>query len=219
MQDSEKVGLATPPLKPVAHKQERSQVTRQDLIDAARVIFARDGFDSARLEEIAARAGKTRGAFYANFRDKEDVFFAIFEEDLARDREKIATALSAAPTLDQRADVIAHLMAEFLHDRQRVLLNLEFKMYVIRHPQKQKRLVDLHSEMCLRCSMTHINTLLPEFTGDGLQKGLNLAMQICAIMDGLAINALFNPASLSDEQREHYLQLAVRQVVHEARKH
>ena len=30
-------------------------------------------------------ARKTRGAFYDNFKDKEDVFLAIFEEDMARD--------------------------------------------------------------------------------------------------------------------------------------
>jgi len=68
-------------------KQERSLVTRQELIDAARRIFARDGFEVARLQDIAAAAGKTRGAFYAHFQDKEDVFFAIFEQDIARDQQ------------------------------------------------------------------------------------------------------------------------------------
>ncbi|MGA8532191.1 MAG: TetR family transcriptional regulator, partial [Acidobacteriaceae bacterium] len=77
LQASKKMQLKTSP-----HKQERALATRSELIAAARAIFTRDGFESARIEDIAANAGKTRGAFYANFRDKEDVFFAIFEEDL-----------------------------------------------------------------------------------------------------------------------------------------
>jgi AcrR family transcriptional regulator len=42
----------------------------------------RDGFEAARLEDIAARAGRSRGAFYANYRDKEELFFALRERAL-----------------------------------------------------------------------------------------------------------------------------------------
>lgn len=55
-------------------KQQRGLVTRQELLRSARAIFARDGFEHARIEDIAANAGRTRGAFYDNFKDKEDVF-------------------------------------------------------------------------------------------------------------------------------------------------
>ena len=47
---------------------------------AAEQTFARDGYEAARLEDIAARAGYTRGAFYANFESKEDIFFALLEQ-------------------------------------------------------------------------------------------------------------------------------------------
>jgi AcrR family transcriptional regulator len=116
-------------LKAPPHKQERAISTRRQLIAAAREIFVKEGFESARIEQIAARAGKTRGAFYANFTDKEDVFFAIFEEDMMRDREKVNAALSAASSQDQKIDTLARHLSELLDDSQRFLLNLEFKMY------------------------------------------------------------------------------------------
>src|ERR1700691_4517669 len=118
-------------LKKLPHKQERALNTRSELVAAARAIFTRDGFESARIEDIAAKAGKTRGAFYANFSDKEDVFFAIFEEDTMRDQEKVNAALSAASSQDEKIDTLARHLSELLDDRQRFLLNLEFKMYVI----------------------------------------------------------------------------------------
>ena len=72
MNASKKAVGAVPGL---AKKQGRAILTRTQLTDAARRIFARNGFEISSVEEIAAAAGKTRGAFYANFKDKEDVFF------------------------------------------------------------------------------------------------------------------------------------------------
>src|SRR6185312_14724158 len=100
--------------------------TREDLMQAARDVFARDGFEHARIEEIAAEAGKTRGAFYANFEDKEDVFFAIFEEDLLRDQERVRPRLSAAATTEERIDAVTDDLVALLRDRRRALLSLEF---------------------------------------------------------------------------------------------
>ena len=71
---------------------ERTRATRRKLLDAAKRIFAQDGFEAARLEDIAAGAGYTRGAFYANFKSKEDIFFALFEEWV---RERIESFTSA----------------------------------------------------------------------------------------------------------------------------
>src|ERR1700689_858421 len=62
---------------------ERSEATRARLIRAAEKIFARDGFEAAKLEEIASEAGHTRGAFYANFESKEDLFFALLEGQIS----------------------------------------------------------------------------------------------------------------------------------------
>ena len=52
----------------------RTAATRRKLLLAAEQTFARDGYEAARLEDIAARAGYTRGAFYANFASKEETW-------------------------------------------------------------------------------------------------------------------------------------------------
>ena len=64
----------TPPA--VSRQRARTEATRKKLLAAAEKTFARDGFEAARLEDIASMAGYTRGAFYANFKSKEDIFFA-----------------------------------------------------------------------------------------------------------------------------------------------
>lgn len=204
-------------LKASSHKQERAVSTRRQLIAAARAIFVQEGFESARIEQIAAKAGKTRGAFYDNFADKEDVFLAIFEEDMMRNKDKINAALFAASSEEQKIDMLARHLSELLDDRQRFLLNLEFKMYVIRHPSKRKRLNELYSEMCVRCSMEKINSLLPDLTDADLPQRRAMTTEVGAAIDGIALNSMFNPGSISQERRTELLKLVAREALHAAK--
>lgn len=63
---------------------DRSRRTREALIRAGRDLFAQHGYAGTGLEELAARAGVTRGALYHQFRDKRALFLAVFE-DVERD--------------------------------------------------------------------------------------------------------------------------------------
>jgi AcrR family transcriptional regulator len=56
-----------------------SEQTRERLIDVAHDLFAERGYAAVGTEEIVARAGVTRGALYHHFRDKQDLFQAVFE--------------------------------------------------------------------------------------------------------------------------------------------
>jgi AcrR family transcriptional regulator len=68
--------------------QLRTETTRRELLDAAEEVFVRDGFEKARLETIAAAIGGTKGAVYAHFENKEDLFIAgKFDPDLQEGRE------------------------------------------------------------------------------------------------------------------------------------
>ncbi|SKB05445.1 TetR/AcrR family transcriptional regulator [Aeromicrobium choanae] len=54
--------------------------TRANLIDAARVVFERDGFLDARLVDITTEAGISAGSFYTYFDSKEEIFSAVQAE-------------------------------------------------------------------------------------------------------------------------------------------
>src|SRR6516225_6093976 len=59
-------------------------MTREHLLQAAAVVFARDGFHGASLDDVAATAGFTKGAVYSNFKSKEDLFLAVLDERIER---------------------------------------------------------------------------------------------------------------------------------------
>src|SRR5262245_33816957 len=101
-----------PAIRTRSRQTERTAATRRKLLEAAKGIFARDGFEAARLEDIASGAGYTRGAFYANFDGKEDIFFALLEEWVRERTDSIVAVLKQA---DSPADKLAALRKHYAH--------------------------------------------------------------------------------------------------------
>jgi AcrR family transcriptional regulator len=194
-------------------KQRRGIVTRSELVRSARHVFARDGFEHARIEDIALRARKTRGAFYDNFKDKDDVFLAIFEEDMARDLTELGPLLLGLPTIDERIAALAEYLAHLSEDLERMLLNVEFKLYAIRHPHKRKRLADLLRAMRLHTAIPEISRLLPQLDGKTTSAKLSDCLAICSVMDGLALNHLFDPDGLDEQAVVRYLRLCLEETI------
>ena len=58
---------------------KEAEQTRKNILEAALVVFHDKGVSSASLVEIADRAGVTRGAVYWHFRDKQDLYFALYD--------------------------------------------------------------------------------------------------------------------------------------------
>ncbi|HEY1950906.1 MAG TPA: TetR/AcrR family transcriptional regulator [Bryobacteraceae bacterium] len=194
-------------------KQGRSTATRQELIDAARRIFARDGFEAARLQDIASAMGKTRGAFYSHFQDKEDVFFAIFEEDILRDQIAYIGRLRMASTLEERVAILVKQLEAIMRDKARVLLYIEFKMYAIRHPHKRKRLAELHVLMCTHGAAAVKLDLLPELHSDDPDEQRSRTAQFGSFLDGLVLNHYFDPVGLDEERLRQQIECGVRSLM------
>ena len=122
-----------------AGERRRARVdrTRADLVAAAGRVFAAQGFEGASVGDIAAEAGYTKGALYAHFGSKSDLFIA-----LARERLDCEPPVSATPTLgDLATDLSAGLTAAGADPA--LMLTLEILAYAVRHPESRAELVPL----------------------------------------------------------------------------
>lgn len=62
-------------------RRARGEQTRRDLIEAGRELFVKRGFFNTSIGDLVAKSGVgTRGAFYHHFKDKAELFRAVFED-------------------------------------------------------------------------------------------------------------------------------------------
>jgi AcrR family transcriptional regulator len=107
--------MTSPPAAPGRGQSAQARPRRADaarnrraLLAAARRVFERDGFVTARITDIADEAGLAHGSFYSHFRSKEDALAAVLAEV---GEEMLHPGPSLAGTREGGADPVAVIHA------------------------------------------------------------------------------------------------------------
>jgi AcrR family transcriptional regulator len=132
-------------LKPNKHAQ-RTQATRELLLRAAKTVFVRDGYEGAELGEIAKLAGRTKGAIYAHYKSKEDLFLALMEENRRQYRAKMEGLLAGSTGTEQNRAAFRSFCMDVVEDPVWAMLLLEYKLFAMRHPESKARLEEMIDE-------------------------------------------------------------------------
>jgi AcrR family transcriptional regulator len=135
--------------------ERRRQLTRDALMDAAALVFARRGFHGASLDEIAETAGFTRGAIYKNFADKEELFLAVnerFNERALREFDELLGEGGLVLDASHVAAVAAKWRELQTNDPDFFVLGLEFNLYLLRNPEVRERALAQRHEGARRLS-------------------------------------------------------------------
>jgi AcrR family transcriptional regulator len=113
---------------------------RAQLLAAAAEVFARRGFRDASVDEVAARAGYSKGAVYWHFSGKEDLFFALMEERVDRPtREMIDLLESAPPDQDMGPEASRRFVELMQSERELLLLRHEYWSQAVRDSKLRSR--------------------------------------------------------------------------------
>lgn len=108
--------------------QRRSEDRPREICAAALEVFAEKGFAAARLDEIARRAGVSKGTLYLYFNDKEDLFRAVVRDAIVPNVEALTAAIS---TLDAPfAEVVRTFLTGFAEREARLPIGAVAKMVV-----------------------------------------------------------------------------------------
>ena len=91
-------------------------------------MFAEKGFAAARLEEIARRAGVSKGTLYLYFEDKEDLFRAVIRDTVAPNIAAIRETVEAANL--SFAEIVRALLPRFAEITARVPVGAVAKMVI-----------------------------------------------------------------------------------------
>jgi len=120
--------------------QVRTEETQSRILDAAGALFSEQGFEKTQLEEVAARAGFTRGAIYAHYASKEDLFLALMEHRVLSKLVTMRRIVEDEPDLSKRRTIFRKWIGSQVADHTWGILMLEFKLYALRRPESRERL-------------------------------------------------------------------------------
>jgi AcrR family transcriptional regulator len=173
--------------------------TRDRLLAASRIVFARSGFHGASVDEIASEAGFSTGALYSNFEGKEDLFLVLMEREIAEHTRELAETVGARASVAERATGGARLWMSMIdREPELLLLFMEFWAYGVRDAQVRPKVA---------ARFAQVRETLTQLIADGVRDfdlelaipAEQLAIAIDALADGIARQRLADPAAVPDE--------------------
>ncbi len=180
------------------NKQElRTKETRALLLKAAEKIFVRDGYAGAELGEIAALAGRTKGAIYAQFKSKEDIFLALVEERTLAFRAQMQVLLEESGGIEGNLAAYRKFTLQLAEDHAWCLLLLEFKLFALRHPESNRRLQNLYARILPPYQESRLAKLLgPAGKGSNDPSRVIAVLALQPMLCGLVLESRLEPELL-----------------------
>lgn len=119
--------------------QIRTRKTKAQLLAAAEEVFAKEGFEAAQMDSIARVAGRSKGAIYAHYTSKDDLFLALFEHRTRIEFQRLCKQIAACENRKQALRCLKDGLIQTMNDRNWLLLTIEAKLYALRHPEMRER--------------------------------------------------------------------------------
>src|SRR5262245_23310647 len=162
--------------------------TREKLFEAAARVFAEHGIGAASIEMIAAAAGLTRGAFYSNFADKDELIIAMLEDHVERSIQHHRDLLARYRT-PQEFIAALRVSERNRHDPlgRAPLLHIELILFAARSERRRPELAKR-----LRARRALVAEIL---AGIGIADPAWGSAMLLALEDGFRLHRLIDPAS------------------------
>jgi AcrR family transcriptional regulator len=135
-------------MSPALTRKEKQAKTRSSLLRSAAKMICRKGITEASVEDVATDAGYTKGAFYANFKSKEEMFLVMLDERYAEELERLEAHLPGEGTPAEEVRESADDFLRFIRsDPEWPRLYFEFVVYAARNPDFREELATRNRAM------------------------------------------------------------------------
>ncbi|MBG9794502.1 TetR family transcriptional regulator [Paenibacillus dendritiformis] len=177
-------------------QEQRKQETRQLLIESAIEIFAQLGFHGASVDKIAEHAGFSKGAVYAHFKSKEELFLAILERQMQLQVGHIRQVIERQHSISQFINAMDACFGS-VKKRNRTwnMLYIEFLLYAMREEAVRHKWSRMLTESVAQISGS-IKQLMSREKGGTPLSADDIAWTILSLENGLAIFSYIGDESM-----------------------
>jgi AcrR family transcriptional regulator len=190
--------------RPRLTREQSREQTRQRLMDAAQTLFMKKGFDASSVEDVAAAAGYTRGAFYSNFDGKAELLLELLKRDhrdIQQELQRIFD-LDASPE-DIESQILSYYSALYKGNTC-FLLWMEARLLATRDAKFRARLNALTQQT--HADIAYFIEAFSKRLGMTLSAPPeHLALGLMALCDGIQFFYMSDPKHVTSEMAEAVL--------------
>src|SRR5258708_10925896 len=201
--------------KRLSREDSREQTT-QRLLDAAEKLIARKGLDVASVENIAAAAGYSRGAFYSNFKSKDDLFIELLRRDHQKSMAELNALRTSELSLDHVQSRARDIYGQMFRDNESFMNWTEARMMAARDTRFRAKLEALIAE-----KRGQIAAFIQYFHDRvGVAPSLppeKMAMGFMSLAEGVQLFMVSSPTEMTPATAESLLTLFVDSIMKLAR--
>jgi AcrR family transcriptional regulator len=167
--------------------------TRSALVEAAAALIAEQGMQELSLEAVAERAGMSRGAYYGNFKDRDELFMAVLESRW----KPVKPVFKSGASLREQMNILAQAVIASVPGRQAMAVRaLEFQLYALKQPAMRARLAQ-YSAQAYHYAQAALLEVVPE--SDLPMPAPVFVRVLHCLMDGLLFERFQVPREITDE--------------------
>jgi AcrR family transcriptional regulator len=108
-------------------KDDKKEARRNQILEAATKVFARMGFNRARMDDIVEESGLSKGALYWYFKSKDDIITAILDRLVGREATELRSMLDdPRPVREKLTDFLQSAIADITRMRPLMPILIEF---------------------------------------------------------------------------------------------
>jgi AcrR family transcriptional regulator len=188
------------------NREESRAQTRQALLAAAGKVIAKRGFGGTSVEDIVAEAGYTRGAFYSNFKGKDDLFIELLRDDHSEMLEVFREIFRSTSDMHDLGKRLRSFYGEVFRSNDHCLLWMEARLHAVRHTAFRTRLNLLIDEN--RSQITGFVERYHELTGTPPPlPAREIAIGLVALAESIKFAHIVDPAGVDDAVANRVLEL------------
>jgi AcrR family transcriptional regulator len=201
--------------KRLSRDDSREQTT-QRLLDAAQKVIAKKGLEAASVENIAAAAGYTRGAFYSNFSSKDDLFIELLRREHQTMTAEMNALRDAALAVDDVQSGVRELYGQMYRDNESCMNWTEARMLAARDARFRPKLNALMAEK--RAQIADFIRYFYERVGVAPPVPPDqLAMGFMSLAEGVKLYMMSSPAEMTGPIAESLLSVFIDSIMRLAR--
>jgi AcrR family transcriptional regulator len=125
-------------------KGDKRQRTRAQLIESAKDVIREKGYHAISLDEVARRAGMSRGAIYGNFKDREELIVAVVETLW----QPVMPKLQLGASFKEQMRIVGKAVAEAAKARRPMAVGAaSFQLYALSNEPMRARIAKENAEI------------------------------------------------------------------------